>query len=487
MTELFHGRVILKIFGWLIFMEGIFMFLCLPFSFYYGAVDAPALFYSGLITTGSGALFGGLTGRSVQQIEKRDAYLIVTLVWVLMAIFGSLPYLFSGAIPHFTDACFEAISGFTTTGASVLTNIEAVPHGILFWRSLTHWIGGMGIIVLSIAILPFLRVGGMQLFSAEAAGPQLDKLHPRIRYTAQGLWGVYVLLTIVETGFLMAGGMGLFDALCHAFGTIATGGFSTKNASLAGYSPYIQYVVMVFMLLSGISFSLHFYALNRRWDKIKENEELRYYLRFLLMAGLFVTISLVGLQHLPVGAWEKAFRDAFFQVISIVTSTGFVSADYWQWPVLSWVIIFLLMFSGACVGSTSGGIKMMRHVVLIRNSRKEIRRMMHPSAIIPVKYNGAVITKGALLNTLAFLLLYILIFVVGSMILVALGMDFESSMGGVASCLAGIGPGLGTLGPVSNYAAVPEIGKWVLSGVMLLGRLEIFTVIILFSPIYWKK
>ncbi len=480
------AKIIIRIVGLLLIIEGFFMFLCLPFSMYYSEGDFNALLYSGLITVSAGILLKLIAGKSQNEnIGKRNAYITVTLVWIVMSLFGTIPYLLSGAIPKFTNAFFESISGFTTTGASILYNVEAVPKGILFWRSMTHWIGGLGIIVLSISILPFLGVGGMQLFIAEtSSGTKLEKLHPRIKETAKGLWGIYFLLTFAETIFLMMGKMDLFDALCHSFATVATGGFSTQNASIANYSPYIQYVIVVFMILSGTNFTLHYWALHGKMNKVVKNEEYKYYIFLLLSLTVIISVSLYHSRNI---SFEKAFRDSLFQVVSIGTCTGFVTADYMHWPVILWSLIFFLMFSGGCIGSTSGGIKIMRHILLFKNSRLELKRLIHPNAVIPLRFNDKPVSQKIISNVFAFFLVYMLVFVIASILLISVGLDTNSAMGGVASCLGGIGPGLGSVGPAGNYANVPVFGKWVLSIVMLLGRLELFTVIILFSPSFWKK
>lgn len=478
-------------------IEGVFMWLSLPFSVAYGKHDLFDMeFFNGrtdfwplLVSGGLVMLFGGLLGLFTRKdtntnIGKREGYIIVSTAWVIISLFGTLPFILSGAIPSFSDAFFETISGFTTTGASVLSDIEAVPKGILFWRSTTHWIGGMGIIVLSLAILPILGIGGMQLFVAEVPGPTPDKLHPRIAQTAKRLWGIYVLLTVIETILLMFGGMDLFDALCHAFGTMATGGFSTQNASVAHYSPYIQYVIILFMILAGTNFTLHYFLLKGSLRKMWKNEEFKYYMAVIGGVTLVITLSLIFLMGSGV---EKAFRDAIFQVVSIITTTGFVSANYLVWPFYVWMLIFLLMFTGGCAGSTGGGIKVVRQLLLFKNSTLEFRRLVHPQAIIPVRFNGKPVSSDIIFNVLAFFLIYMLIFAFGTFVMSLLGLDFESAIGAVAASLGNIGPGIGSVGPIENYAHIPVLGKWVLSFLMLLGRLELFTVLILFSPDFWKK
>lgn len=461
------------------------MFLCLPFSYYYQEGDSWALIASGIFTSFIGSvLWISTRGVDKKQIGKREGYIIVTFAWIIISVFGALPFFISQAIPNYTDAFFETISGFTTTGASILNDVEAMPKGLLFWRSMTQWIGGMGIIVLSLAILPLLGIGGMQLFVAEVPGPAPDKLHPRITQTAKKLWGIYVLLTGIETILLMTGGMNLFDALCHAFGTMATGGFSTQNNSVADYSPYIQYIIIVFMIIAGTNFTLHFFVLKGHFRKVWNNEEYRFYIYTILIVSGVITTALLISHHT---GFEKDFREAMFQTVSIITTTGYVTANYLSWPFFVWLLIFMLMFTGGCAGSTGGGIKMIRQLLLLKNSRLELKRLIHPLAVIPVRLNGKTVPQSIIFNVLAFFLIYALIFAFGSLFMSMLGLDFESSIGSVAATLGNIGPGIGSVGPISNYSTIPDIGKWFLSFLMLLGRLELFTVLVLFSRVFWKK
>ncbi len=462
------------------------MLLGIPFSIYYGSDDIPALLISGLGTALVGAILW-ITNKMEfrEEITKRDGYLIVTLGWLAASFFGTLPFIIYGAIPNFTDAFFETMSGFTTTGATILNNIEAVPYGLLFWRSMTHWLGGMGIIVLSLAILPILGIGGMSLYQAEVAGPSKDKLHPRVQETAKRLWAIYVLLTLAETILLMFGGMSLFDALCHSFGTLASGGFSTKNASIAYFnSPFIEYVIIVFMFFAGTNFTLHYFALKGKPFNYFKDSEFRFYFIFILFVVLSITLYLDIHNSQPL---ENSFRHAAFSVVSILSSTGFVTVDYERWaPFFSEIFLVLLLF-GACAGSTSGGVKMVRYQILLKNSLLELKRLLHPKAVLPVRQNNEPISNHIISKIAAFVLLYIFIFLFGSIALSITGLELSSAMGAVAACLGNIGPGLGSTGPATNYANVPELGKWFLSIIMLLGRLEIFTVLILLSPSFWKK
>ena len=418
-------------------------------------------------------------------MRKREGYVIVAASWALVSAFGALPFVFHGAIPSYTDAFFETISGFTTTGASVLNNIEQIPRGLLFWRSMTHWLGGMGIIVLSLAVLPLLGVGGSQLFDAEATGPVKDKIHPQIAGTAKRLWGIYVALTLVLTILLMLGGMTFFDSLCHAFSTIATGGFSTKQNSIAFYSsPYIQYVLIFFMFLAGTNFSLHYHALHGRPRNYFRDEEFRWYL--VITLGLTVFVFFMILMNDAQANTEKSFRDSAFQVVSIISSTGFITADYEKWSSYSSYVFFIMLFFGASAGSTTGGIKIVRLLLLAKNGILELKRLIHPRAVVPVRINGRMVPQNIINNILAFFMLYMLAFVIGSLVMSFTGLDLDSAMGAVAATLGCIGPGIGKVGPVHNFAEITDFGKWVLSFLMLLGRLELFTILVLFSPSFWK-
>jgi trk system potassium uptake protein len=419
------------------------------------------------------------------EIGKRDAYLIVTFGWLASSCFATLPFLIHGSIPNFTNAFFEMMSGFTTTGSSILTDVESVPHGLLFWRSMTHWLGGMGIIVLSLAILPLLGIGGMQLFQAEVAGPSKEKLHPRVTETAKRLWAIYILFTFIEVILLIFGGMSLFDALCHSFGTLATGGFSTKNTSIAYFhSPFIEYVIILFMFLGGTNFSLHYLALHGKITSYFKDEEFKFYFLFILLTVGFATSYLFLVNN---QALESSFRHAAFSIMTVLSSTGFATVDYEAWaPFFTQFFLILLLF-GACAGSTSGGVKMIRYHLLIKNGFLELKRLIHPSAVIPVRYNNRSVSNDIISKVSAFVLLYLAIFGISSVVMAFLGLELQSAMGSVAASMANIGPGLGSTGPVSNYSHVPEIGKWVLSFLMLIGRLEIFTVLIILSPAFWKK
>lgn len=466
-------------------LNGIFMMLGIPFSLYYGDDDVLVLLLCGFGTSLIGGLLVLLTKDHEKELRKREGYIVVSSGWIVMSIFGAIPFVIHGAIPSYTDAFFETISGFTTTGASILNNIEELPHGLLFWRSITQWLGGMGIIVLSIAVLPILGIGGMQLFVAEVPGPTKDKIHPRVKETAKRLWGIYLLFTVVETGLLLIGGMNLFDAINHSFTTMATGGFSTKQASIAAYdSPFIHYVMIVFMFLAGTNFTLHYYLLHRNFKPLKENDEFKFYLKII---GVVTLIIVSGLLLTEYSDFEKSFRDGLFQTVSIITTTGYVTADYELWGPFFIVLFFILLFTGGSAGSTGGGIKMVRHLLLIKNSIAELKRLIHPRAVIPVRFNKNAVSSDIISNVLAFFLFYIFIFVIGTLIMSLIGLDFETALGATATSIGNVGPGIGAVGPSLNFADVPSVGKWFLSFLMLLGRLELFTVLLIFSPAFWQK
>lgn len=430
-----------------------------------------------------GGLFG--TSRSGLDLSIREGFAIVTFGWLTFALFGALPYVISGGIPGYVDAFFEAMSGFTTTGASILTDIEALPPSLLLWRSFTQWLGGMGIIVLSLAILPMLGVGGMQLFKAEVPGPTADRLTPRIQDTAKLLWGVYVLLTIAQTGLLMAGNMSFFDALNHSFTTMATGGFSTRNASVAAFnSAYIDWIITLFMFLAGINFSLHYLALRGQVLGFWRNEEFRFYLWLTLGATTLLTL------FNAFGSYDSvsdSLRYSAFQVVSIMTTTGYATADYELWAVFSQYLLVVCMFIGGCAGSTGGGMKVARVLLLFKHAHVQLYRLIHPRAVRLVKLGDRPVDKEVMQAILGFFALYMGIFVVASLVMAALGMDLLSAGTSVITALGNVGPGLGTVGPVDNFAHVPAVGKLVLALCMLLGRLELFTVLVLIIPSFWRK
>lgn len=477
-------RPVLRVLGGLLLIVGLLMWTGIPFSLIYGSGEAFSFLFSGLICTAFGLPMWFVRSSKREQLRKRDGYLIVSAGWLLMVSFGALPYLLSGVLPSVPDALFETVSGMTTTGASVLTDIEAVGEGILYWRSLTQWIGGMGIIVLTVAIFPLLGIGGFELFAAEAPGPTSDKLTPRIRDTAKRLWYIYVGLTALLALILLLLGMTPFDALNHALTTMATGGFSTKNASMAYYdSPAIQYVVVLFMFLAGTNYSILYLSLLRKMKQVWASDEFRAYLLIVLVLTVIVTLKVHYETDL---SWEQSFRDSIFQIVSVITTTGFVSADYTAWADSLTMLFFVLLFLGASAGSTSGGIKIIRHLVFFKNSGLEFKRILHPNALVPLKINGSAVSGRIITRIIIFLLIYLAIFVVGSIVVSAMGIDFETAIGAVATSLGNVGPGIGKVSPVDNFAWLPDSVKLFLSFLMLLGRLELFTILVLFTPYYWK-
>ncbi len=481
-----HPRVILNIIGALILFLGISMALPLAVSLLLRDGATRALAVSTAVTTAVGLAVFLSTRRSEEiQLGHRDGLAVVTLGWAVAGLVGTLPYLLSGAIPGWTNACFESLSGFTTTGASILTDIEALPKGILLWRSLTQWFGGMGIIVLSVAILPSLGIGGMQLYKAEVPSPVVDKLKPRISETAKTLWKIYLLFTGLETLLLLGGGMPLFEAVCHALCTLPTGGFSPMNASIANYqSAYADGVILVFMLLAGINFSLHYRIIQGQIGVCWKDPELALYLGLFAFFTLTVTLDIYqSMYH----SLSQAFRHASFQVGSILTTTGFATADFDRWPAYSRLVLVLSMFIGGMAGSTGGGIKVMRILVLVKHAHREIRRIIHPHAVLPVKLGNQTVPNAVLGSVWGFFLLFTGLFITAALLMAFMGLDLITAFSSVAASIGNIGPGLGAVGPVRNYFELPDAGKWVLIFCMLLGRLEIYTVIVLLVPEYWRR
>ena len=472
--------------GALLVCIGLTMLFPLAFSLYYADAGIMPLTQSLLVTVIVGLAFfiGFQRPEPIGALTHREGMAITALGWFAAGVFGALPFYFGGLSPHGVDCLFESISGFTTTGASILTDIESVPKGLLFWRSLTHWLGGMGIIVLSLAILPFLGVGGMQLYKAEVPGPVPDKLRPRIKDTAVLLWKVYILFSLLETILLMLGGMSLFDALCQTFGTMATGGFSTKNTSIAYFSSvYLDAVITVFMIIAGINFTLHFQLLRGKPLVMWRDSEFRFFIGLFLVFTLITTVSIWGVAFDSLG---QSLRYGAFQVASILTTTGFVTADYELWPSLPQCILVLCMFIGGSAGSTGGGIKCMRILLLLKTAYQEIIRLIHPRAVIRIKLGKQVVPPEVLSGIWGFFILWLGLLFLSVFLVAATGVDVLTSFSSVLACIGNIGPGLGNVGPVDHYAAIPTLGKWVLILCMLLGRLEIFTVIILFVPEFYR-
>ena len=492
-------QIIISFLGLTSMLNGVFMLLAVPFSIYHQEDAKWGILYAGLITIVIGFVMWFFNRDAEKNLQKKEGYLIVTFGWLILSLTGTLPYILTESIPEFTNAFFETISGYSTTGASILTDVESMPKGILFWRSATHWIGGMGIIVLTIAILPLLGIGGMQLFMAEAPGPSADKMHPRITETAKRLWLIYFSLTITEFLLLKIAGMGWFDAINHAMATLSTGGFSTKNASVAYWNgmPLVQYIITLFMFIAGTNFMITYFVFKGKWQRILKNEEFKWYFLGTLGIVIVITLLIVHFQDptlqtvvehpMPWGKTESAFRHAGFQVIAILTTTGFVTADFTMWNSFATMIIFSLFLIGGSAGSTSGGVKIVRHIMMIKSSLLEFKKLLHPSAIIPVRYGGKAVHQSIIFNILSFFVLYMLIFVLSAITLTFLGLDFVSALGAAASSLGNIGPAIGSLSPVDNYEHLSIAAKWFCTFLMLIGRLELFTVLILLTPYFWKK
>ena len=479
-------RYILYVVGVLVLCFGLTMVLPLIAGVYYqdGCIRPLLIAMAVTIATGS-CLFALFRKEQATHISQREGMAIVAVGWTAVGIFGALPFYFDSSSWTFVDALFESVSGFTTTGASILSDIEALPKGLLFWRSFIQWLGGMGIIVLSIAILPFLGVGGMQLYKAEVPSPVPDKLKPRIRDTAVILWKVYAILTAAQVFFLMLGKMGFFDALCHAFTTMPTGGFSTQNASIAQYdSLYFDVIFIVFMILAGINFSLHYQLMRGRPMAFWRDAECRFYLGAVVLLTLLVSWDVFGTVYKTIG---HALRYGAFQVVSILTTTGYATYDYEQWPAMSRLILLLCMFLGASAGSTGGGMKCLRIMLCFKFCYKELFGLVHPRAVLSIKIGGRSVPEDVIRSVLGFMALYMGLFGLSSVMLAGMGVDFVTAFGAVAATIGNIGPGFGLVGPVGNYAQLPGLGKWLLIWCMLLGRLEIYTMIILFVPEFWRK
>lgn len=477
------GRVMARAVGLLLLFEALMLLACCGVSLGYGEDDLMPLVLSTGVCAGIGGgllLYGRKCGVSPNRSE---AYIIVALSWVFFSGFGMLPYLAGGYIPLVTDAFFETMSGFTTTGATILDDIERLPHGILFWRSLTQWIGGLGIVFFTIALLPGFGGGGQMLFLSEATGVTHDKIHPKTKVMVRYIGTVYLFLTAVETVLLMFGGMDLFDAVCHSFTTTATGGFSTKQDSIAHWnSPFIEYTVTAFMLLSAINFSLYLAVLRGRFTQLTRNVEVRWFLASVGILTAVITVTLIMQNGYGV---EEAFRKSVFQVVTCHTSCGFATDDYNLWPPFTWMLLIFAMLSGGCTGSTSGGVKNLRLVIIAQSIKNQFRQILHPRAVLPVRA-GMVLDNKIVTTVLVFFAAYMAVAFVGWTLLMAFGVGFTEAMSTVISAMGNVGPGLGSFGPAFSWAALPDAAKWVLSALMLIGRLEIFCFLLVFYAPTWK-
>jgi trk system potassium uptake protein TrkH len=479
--KLINPLIILRILSTILLIETISFFFCIPVAIIYKETPDPFL-WSSFITAFLYFLTRIATRKAdTKKLNNRDGYLAVTLSWILFSVMGALPYILSGTIPSFIDAFFESASGFSTTGASVISNVEILPYSILFWRSFTHWIGGLGIIVLVIIILPSLRITAQQLFSLESS--LKEKIHPKTKAIGFRLLFAYLGLTVIEVVLLCMGDMNLFDSVCHTFGTVATGGFSTKNASIAHFSAYSQYIITIFMFLSGVSFVVYYYIVKLQFSKVRKNEELWFYSGTVLITGIIAT----GILFVQTDkSFELAFREGFFQVVSFITTTGFITTDYLFWPSAGIILLFVLFFAGASTGSSSGSIKMARHLLAVKNIRNVFTKLLHHNVITQIRLNDKPVSEKASITVISFIELYLFIFLVGTFLIVISGLDIVTSASAVAASLGNVGPGLGLVGPTFNYSGLPETSKFILSLLMIIGRLEILTVFALFSRSFWK-
>lgn len=482
MTRMFNWRLVFKTMGVLTTLEALFMLIPTFAAWWYHEADLGAWIAASAVTWITSWWMIGAGRNAERRVGEREGYVIVATVWVVYSLFGMLPFWLSGALPDITDAWYETMAGFTTTGSTVFTDVAAQTHSILLWRALMQWLGGMGIIVLSVAILPMFGLGGMQLYSAEVTGVSYDKLSPRIADTAKHMWLTYILLTLAEGVLLWAFGMGRFDAVCHAMATISTGGFATHNDSVIAYAPAIQWVILVFMLLSGINFTQLIYALRGKPSRMLQDEETRWYVMACLIAGVILSVGLA----IHTQVWDS-IRVGMFTAVATITSTGFVASDYMVWPPILWMIVFFLMFTGGASGSTAGGIKWVRLAIFAKSANAEIKRRIHPNAVIPVRFNGHTLREQTTSNVIAFVFFYIAIIVLAALCFCACGIGFDESIGVAVSMIGNVGVSIGQWGSSGCYAAFPPIAKWVATFVMLIGRLEIFTVLLLFSRALWKK
>lgn len=482
---MFHPKAIFRIIGLLLIFEALFLMSSVLVALYYGE-PTDTLLLSAAVMAGFGSLFAYICRKAGRNVSRKDGYIVVTTIWIVFSLFGSIPYILSGYIPSFTDAFYETMSGFTTTGSSILSNIESLPKSLLFWRMMTHWIGGLGIVFFTVAVFPIFGLGDMHLFAAESVGPMRAKLHPRISVTARWILTVYVGLTIIAALAFYVAGMGWFDAVCHSMSTVATGGFSTKQASIAAFgSPLIEYVTILFMFIGGVSLSLQYLLFFKgRLKDLFRDTEFRTYLMFVL---LFTVVISVGLFLTTTMTAEWSFRTALFQVVSIQTTTGFATVDYTLWTPLLWLMLCGLMFVGACSGSTSGAMKCVRVATLFKVMWNEFKRIVHPNAVIPVRMARKIVPTSVQSAILAYTVIYFFMVIVGLVVNMAFGIDFLNSFGLSVASVGNIGPALGNYGPMDSLGLLPDGVKWFSSFQMLVGRLEFFAVLLLLTPIFWKR
>lgn len=483
---MFHPKAIFRIVGLLLLFEALSLLSSVPVALYYDEAVVEDLLLTVGIMVGTGVSLSYFCRKAGRDVSRKDGYIVVSLIWVIFSLFGSLPYMLSGYITNFTDAFYETMSGFTTTGSSILSNIESLPKSLLFWRALTHWIGGLGIVFFTVAVFPIFGLGDMHLFAAESVGPMRAKLHPRISVTARWILTVYIGLTVIATVAFYFSGMGWFDAVCHSMATVSTGGFSTKQASIAAFaSPLIEYVTVLFMFLGGVSLSLQYLLIFKgRPKELFRDTEFRTY--FSIVAVFTVAIAIGLYITSPLDA-EASFRTSLFQVVSIVTTTGFATDDYTLWAPLLWLILCGLMFVGACSGSTSGAMKCARIAILFKVMWNEFKRIVHPNAVIPVRMAGKIVPANVQSAILAYTVIYMFVVIVGLVVNMAFGLDFMNAFGLSATSVGNVGPALGNYGPMGSLGLLPDGVKWFCTFQMLVGRLEFFAVLLLLTPVFWKR
>lgn len=482
-----NQKLICKILGQLLFIEAVLMLLSLLVALYYRQDDGFAFLVSVIATIGGGLALKWRGRNADNSMSRRDAYLVVTLSWIVFSLFGTMPFLISGYLTNFTDAYFETMSGFTTTGATIIDDVEALPHGLLFWRSLTQWIGGLGIVFFTIALLPSLVGGSTKVFAAEATGPIKTKLHPRLSTSAKWIWSIYIVLTLACIVCYYIGGMNGFDSVNYAMSTTATGGFATHNTSTEFFhSPTLEYICTLFCFLSGINFTLLYAAVIKlKIKNLFKNSEFRFYLFLIISFTTFIMFELLVMRHYQL---EHAFRSALFQVVSFITTTGLFNEDAAPWPHVTWVVLAMCMFFGSCSGSTSGGIKCIRGVMLLRVVKNEFRQILHPNAVLPLKIDGVNVPNQKRVTLLAFLVTYLIICLLISFTMIAMGIDNTNAITITLSSLGNVGPTLGTeIGPTMSWSELPDMAKWICSVLMLIGRLEIFSVLVIFTPQFWQE
>ncbi len=483
---MFHPKIISRILGLLLFIEAAFLLTSLAVAFYYHETIIDTYLYTLAAMVGTGAVLAYIGRGKERNISRKDGYIVVTFCWILFSLFGAIPYYLSGSLPSVTDAFFETMSGFSTTGATIVDDIEALPHSLLFWRAMTHWVGGLGIVFFTVAVFPVFGLGDINLFAAESVGPMRAKLHPRISVAARWILTIYIGLTIIATVSFYFAGMGKFDALCHAMSTVATGGFSTKQASIAAFnSPLIDYVVTLFMFLGGVNFSLlYLFFFKARFSDLLRDSEFRVYVGSVLLITILITVGLFFTT--PMGV-EESFRTSLFQVVSMQTTTGFATSNYVLWQPILWLMISAIMFLGACSGSTSGAMKCARISILGRVMFNEFKRILHPNAVIPVRMSGKIVPSSVQSAILAYTVIYVATVVVGVFVNMTFGLDFLDAYGLSVTSVSNVGPALGHYGPMDSFSTLPALVKWFCSFQMLVGRLEFFAVLLLLMPAFWRR